>query len=47
MSENLEHHYRAESEQKALIPGCLAMLFFLLIGLGFFVGLAYLVKWVS
>lgn len=47
MSENIEHFYRPDSEEKALVPGCIMLFLFLALGTGFFVGLVWLVSWIS
>jgi hypothetical protein len=47
MSHHLEHFYKSDNEKKALLPGCLALFIFLALGFGFFIGLFYLVHWIS
>lgn len=47
MSHHLEHFYKTDNEKKAFVPGCLALFFFLALGTGFFIGLVWLVRWIS
>ncbi|WP_462249137.1 hypothetical protein [Ekhidna sp.] len=47
MSHNIEHFYRPDHQKKAFLPGCLALFFFLGLGVAFIIGLFYFVGWIS